>query len=74
MGGLLRLCLRLAFITTLKHTRTLSVAAWLVELSGHLQWWSVKDFVEEFACIMNMQLDLRSEAVRKLDALPCVRL
>jgi len=44
----------------------LRLGAWLVELTGHLQWWSVRDFVEEFAEIMHMQLDLRSEA-RALD-------
>ncbi|GAB5029572.1 atypical abc1 abc1-c protein kinase [Nannochloropsis oceanica] len=38
------------------------LGAWLVEMTGHLQWWSVRDFVEEFAEIMHMQLDLRSEA------------
>ena len=38
-------------------------AAWLVELTGHLQWWSVREFVEEFAAIMHGQLDLRAEAV-----------
>ena len=32
------------------------LGAWLVELTGHLQWWSVRDFVEEFAEIMHMQL------------------
>ncbi len=40
----------------------LRLGAWLVELTGHLQWWSVREFVEEFAGIMHMQLDLRSEA------------
>lgn len=44
----------------------LRLGAWVVELTGHLQWWSVRDFVEEFAEIMHMQLDLRSEA-RALD-------
>lgn len=44
----------------------LRFGAWLVELTGHLQWWSLKEFVEEFAEIMHMQLDLRKEA-RALD-------
>lgn len=39
-------------------------AAWLAERGGYLQWWSLREFVEEFAGIMNMQLDLRKEAVR----------
>jgi len=40
----------------------LRIGAWLVEATGHLQWWSVCDFVEEFAQIMHKQLDLRCEA------------
>lgn len=40
-----------------------AVTAWLVERVGILQWWSLQEFVEEFADIMHMQLDLRKEAV-----------
>lgn len=40
-------------------------AAWLAERGGYLQWWSLREFVEEFAGIMNMQLDLTREAVRQ---------
>lgn len=56
------------------HTNSHTATAWLVELSGHLQWWSVREFVEEFACIMNMQLDLRTEAVSEWAQLSLCRM
>jgi predicted unusual protein kinase regulating ubiquinone biosynthesis (AarF/ABC1/UbiB family) len=36
-----------------------------VEKGAFLHWWSLQEFVEEFADIMDMQLDLRKEAVRR---------